>query len=163
MEVRKDGSEARPEAESAWSWHGRLTLPLVAVASLLGFVLASRNWPREHDRHRVASQVHELERSIRSRGPELRLFVEGGNHPRQGAADAQEARQQAVLRDFEHLGRMRDLALTDIQVKVDGDKALATYRLRATTRPGERVPRGGELEFVRQKEGWQVAGHRFVE
>ena len=160
-----DGSEAPQdtEAKPAWSWNGGWALPLVAIASLLGFVLASRNWPREHDRHRVASQVHELERSIRSRGPELWLFVEGGEHPRQGAAAAQEVRHQAMLRDFERLGRMDGLALTDVEVKVDGDKALATYRIRATARPGERVPRGGVLEFVRRKDGWQVAGHRFVD
>ena len=163
VEIRKDGSEAAQEAESAWSGRGRFTLVLLAIASLLGFVLASRNWPREHDRHRVATQVHELERSIRSHGPELWLFVEGADHARQGASPDQETRHQAMLRDFERLGRMDDLALTDVEVQVDGDKARATYRIRATTRPGERIPSGGVLEFVRHKEGWQVAGHRFVE
>ena len=164
MEVRDDGFEARQgtEAEQVWSRKGRWMLPLVGIASLLGFVLASRNWPREHDRHTVASQVRELERRLRSHGPDLWLLVEGGDD-RGGGAGLQEARHQAMLRDFERLDGLEGLAMTDVEVQIDGDKALATYRIHASAGPGEGVPRGGQLEFVRRKEGWRVAGHRFVE
>ena len=139
----------------------RLVLGAVAVASLVGFVLAGRDWPRESDRHAVTAEVRELERRIRSRGPDLWLLVEGNDSQDDADAD-RETRHQAMLRDFERLSHVAGLAITDIVVHVDGDRALATYRIRSLPTE-ERVPRGGQLDFIRRKDRWTIAGHRFTE
>ena len=162
--MRKVGAEAPSGTapNAVRRWNDSLALSLVAIASVLGVVIAARNWPREHDRHVVVSQVRELERSIRSHGPDLWLFVEGNDKRDNGDVD-RETRHQVMLRDFERLGRLEGFAITDIVVQIDGDKALATYRVRGVARlVGEIVPRGGQLEFVRRQDSWQVARHQFV-
>jgi hypothetical protein len=139
----------------------RLVLSAVAIASLVGFVLAGRDWPRESDRHAVIAEVRELERRIRSGGPHLWLLVEG-NDSRDDADADRESRHQAMLRDFERLSHVPDLSITNIVVHVDGDSALATYRIRSEP-AAERVPPGGQLQFIRRNDRWMIAGHRFTE
>jgi hypothetical protein len=149
-----DAANAHPRSQ-------RLVLGAVAVAALVGFVLAGRDWPRETDRHAVTAQVRELERRIRSRGPDLWLLVEGNDSQDTFDTD-REARHQAMLRDFERLSHVEGFAITDIMVHVDGDSALATYRIRSLS-AAEPVPRGGQLHFIRGKDRWTITGHRFTE
>jgi hypothetical protein len=164
MEMREATSEphrARGPAVLRW-WNERLAVLVLALASLLGFVMTARNCPGEHDRHVVASRVREWEQAIRSRRSEAMLLVQDNRAPEDNAA-SREARQQ-VLADFERLGRLDDLRITDIVVKVDGDKALASYRIRGVAHPmGASVPRGGQLQFMLRKGRWQIAGHSLVE
>jgi hypothetical protein len=162
--MREANSEPRRAREPALPRWGneRLAVSLLALASLLGFAMTARNCPGEHDRHVVASRVREWEQAIRSRRPGAVLFGDG-NRTQEDDAPTREARQQA-LSDFERLSRLDDFRIADIVVKVDGDKALASYRIRGVAQSkGEGVPHGGQLQFMLWKGRWQIAGHSLVE
>jgi ketosteroid isomerase-like protein len=106
--------------------------------------------------------VREWEQAIRAHSPDSRLFIEDNDVQGEDAV-AREARHQAFA-DFERLGQIDDFRIADIVVNVDGDKALASYRIRGGAHlKGERIPHGGELQFMLWRGRWQIVGHRLVE
>jgi hypothetical protein len=108
-----------------------ILLTPIALLALLGFAWGVRNYGREHDRHLVVAQVRELESRIRSHEqPGLWLFVEGSDVP--GQPDpVQEARHQAMLRDFERLAHLEAFEIADIDAKVPGAEMRFVRRARA--------------------------------
>lgn len=140
---------------------------LVAVA--VGLAILAGSWAvyrktrrDESDRQAIVLHILEMERALRAHDARMWLHVTT-THPVAPGDAAHAAAHEAMLRDFERLQHLEGLELSDIQVEIDGDTAVARYRiLFSRAADAARVPKLGELHFVRGSE-WQMTSHRLLD
>jgi hypothetical protein len=140
---------------------------LAALAGLAWFIFAETR-REERDRHAILNQMRELDRMIRRHDARLFVEVESGH---MGNRPESDPAHDAMLRDFEVLSHLDGFKIEDVVVAVDGDSAVATYRVEGRARGGGIpglasqpvvVPNAGEIRFVRRERAWEMAAHRFI-
>lgn len=149
---------------------GRAWRMLTALGGLVvlvggGYTIYGEMQRAERDRHAVIEEVRELERLIRRHDGQL--FMRLGVAP---DADPAHAERESLLRDFERLSDLDGFRITDLDVAVTGDAAVARYegdgraaRPDLAGRSDQMVtPLAGEITFARHGTRWEIVGHRFV-
>ena len=142
--------------------------PLLVAGVLLAAVgaalwLRNESQPRERDYHAVKSEFERIERKIHDRDIGFWLVVEGEPHEEGAGAAAREERHRRILDDFGNLAHGGNFAMTDVDIKVDGERAHLRYALQSWPEPWRPMPRGGTMEFVRRQGRWVLDDHRFAD
>jgi hypothetical protein len=156
--------------EPAVPRRGRALRLLIGLGGVLvlaggGYAVYSEMRRAERDRHAVIQEVEGLQHLIRRHDGQLfmRLSVAPD-------ADSAHADRDALLRDFERLSHIDGFQVTNLDVVVTGDSAVARYEATGRGVPSDlggrsdqaASPLTGEMTFVRHGGRWEVVGHRFV-
>jgi ketosteroid isomerase-like protein len=137
----------------------------VVVLAGGGYAVYSEMQRAERDRHAVIQQVEELQHLIRRHDGQL--FMRFSVAP---DADAAHADRDALLQDFERLSHVDGFQITNLDVVVTGDSAVARYEASGRAVPSDlggrsdqaASPLTGEITVVRHGGRWEVVSHRFV-
>lgn len=148
---------------------GRALRLLIAVGGLVvlaggGYFVYSEMQQAERDRHAVIKEFEELQHLIRRHDGQLLTRLSMAPD-----ADSAHANRESLLRDFDRLSHFDDLQITDLDVVVTGDSAVAKYKAAGRPAPPGLSDRSdqaltslaGEMTLVRHDGGWEVIGHRF--
>ena len=156
------GGAPAPAPRTRWP---RSLVVAGALLAAAGAALWVRNevQPGERDYHAVRDEFKRIERKIHDHDMGLWLVIEGEPHDQGAGTAAREERHRRILDDFEKLGHARNFAMTDVDVKVDGDRAHLRYTLQSWPEPWRPMPSGGTMEFVRTQGRWVLDDHRFAD
>ena len=151
-------------------WKGWV-LPVAAAALLLALALFFERLPDggTADRKAILAELHRLERAIRNHEPFTWIHSEG-QVP--SIPDARETAQAQMLSDLDRLGHLEGFMMSDIEIRITGDTAVAFYTVEGRASPPPRagpgigrvtpepVPRHAEAHLARTAQGWRVTAHR---
>jgi hypothetical protein len=120
-------------------------IPLGGLVVLAGsgYTIYSEMQGAERDRHAVIEEVHELARLIHRHDGQL--FVRIGVPP---DADSEHGDRESILRDFERLSHVEAFRITDLDVVVTGDSAVATYTAAGRLSSSDSGSRSGSRSAV---------------
>jgi len=134
----------------------------VAAAALAGYVWGVANFQREHDRHRLRKEAQRIEAAIRAGHPAAAWLPAEGS-PRSRVPAREQARRDAVLRDFERLARLKGFSLVGLEVEVAQEQGLARFHVIGNDVDRRLPPARGEWLFERGPSGWQLVGSRLFD
>lgn len=144
-------------------------LPVVAALVLLTLVLSLERLPSEGGAHRraILAELRRLEHAVRNHEAFTWLHPKG-HVPGTPDNAVHEAAQAQMLSDLDRLGHLEGFMMSQIEIRVTGDTAVAFYTVegRASPPPGigkatpKPVPLHGEAHFARTAQGWRMTAHR---
>ena len=150
---------------------GMVAIVVSASVCVAGVLIYRETRRAERDRHDILNHMGRTESRIRNHDMRLWTDVEAAHS--KPPVPAEDAAHERMKQDFERLGHLVDFRMKDVEVRVSGDVATATYRIAARPRPAhvgpgfakpsDTVPRGGEFRFERLGGRWRMASHRLIE
>lgn len=133
-------------------------LPVIAAALLVpaATVLVYKETRQaERDWHAVRAQVYDIEKALRRHEVDAYVRSAGEGSPLPVETE------QRLVRDFERLSHLQDFAMTDVEIRFEGDTAFVRYRVEGA--PGlrdDRPPSAGELAFRKRDGFWRLLESR---
>jgi len=137
---------------------------VTAVAVAAAVVGYRETRPDQRDRRAIRSLMADMEQVLRRHDVTMWLRVTTP-HDADRSNPVHMAAHERMLRDFERLQHLPRFAMTDVEIEVAGNTARARYRIdSAPPPPGAPLPPvGGEMQFVRGPDGWEMTDHHLLE